>query len=152
MDGQTATPDGRIEVKEGAIVMNEKDSKGKGGIKDLYTAANFPKNFHLKLEFRAALKADSGVYLRGPQLQVRDYIRRNEHKHLKKFQNDGWNELAITVTNGVPTTTVNGKALTAKDTLEVAVKDGKPQATLNGKPVDIKNITVDVGAVAECLC
>jgi hypothetical protein len=152
LEGQTETPDGRIKVENGLIVMNEKDSKGKGGIRDLYTVANFSRNFNLKLEFRAALKADSGVYLRGPQLQVRDFIRRNEHKHLKKFQNDGWNELDITVTNGVPTTTVNGKVLTAKDSLEVTVKDGKPQATLNGKPVDIKNITVAVGAVAECLC
>jgi hypothetical protein len=128
------------------------DSKGKGGIRDLYTIQNFPKNFHLKMEFRAALKADSGVYIRGPQLQVRDYIRRNEHKHLKKFKNDGWNELDITVTNGVATTNVNGRVLTAKDELELTVRDGKPEAKLNGKVVDIKSITVNIGAVAECLC
>jgi hypothetical protein len=152
LEGKTETPDGRIQVENGAIVMNEKDSKGKGGIRDLYTIQNFPKNFHLKMEFRAALKADSGVYIRGPQLQVRDYIRRNEHKHLKKFKNDGWNELDITVTNGVATTNVNGKVLTAKDELELTVRDGKPEAKLNGKVVDIKSITVNIGAVAECLC
>jgi hypothetical protein len=152
LEGKTETPDGRISVENGAIVMHEKDSKGKGGIKDLYTVAKFPKNFNLKLEFRAALKADSGVYLRGPQLQVRDFIRRNEHKHLKKFQNDGWNELDITVTNGVVTTTVNGKALTAKDDLELVVKDGRPQARLNGKEIPLKSLSVDIGAVAECLC
>jgi hypothetical protein len=152
LEGQTETPDGRIKVENGLIVMNEKDAKGKGGIRDLYTVQSFPKNFNLKLEFRAALKADSGVYLRGPQLQVRDFIRRGEHKHLKKFQNDGWNELDITLTNGVPTTVVNGKTLTAKDLLEVTVKEGKPQAQLNGKAVDIKSITVNIGAVAQCLC
>jgi hypothetical protein len=150
--GQTTTPDGRITVEDGVIVMNEKDAKGKGGIRDLYTTENFPKNFRLKLEFRAGLKADSGVYLRGPQLQVRDYIRRNEHKHLKQFQTDGWNELDITVTNGVATTTVNGRMLTAKDNLELTVKDGKPEARLNGKAVDIKKIEVAIGAVGECLC
>ncbi len=152
LEGKTETPDGRIKVENGLIVMNEKDSKGKGGIRDLYTVQNFPKNFHLKLQFRAALKADSGVYLRGPQLQVRDFIRRNEHKHLKKFKNDGWNELDITVTNGVPTTVVNGRVLTPRDYLELTVKDGKPEAKLDGKAVNIRDIRVQVGAVAECLC
>jgi hypothetical protein len=152
LEGQTATPDGRITVEDGVIVMNEKDSKGKGGIRDLYTIQNFPKNFRLKLQFRAGLKADSGVYVRGPQLQVRDYIRRNEQKHLKRFQNDGWNELDITVTNGVAITTVNGRTLAPKDTLEVTVKDGKPAARLNGKEIDIKKIDVAIGPVAECLC
>jgi hypothetical protein len=152
LEGKTETPDGRISVENGAIVMHEKDSKGKGGIRDLYTVANFPKNFNLKLEFRAALKADSGVYLRGPQLQVRDFIRRNEHKHLKKFKNDDWNELDITVTNGVVTTTVNGRALTPKDSLELTVKEGQPEARLNGKQIPIKSLSIDVGAVAECLC
>src|SRR5207248_588171 len=87
----------------------------------------FPGEFHLRLEFRASLKADSGVYVRGPQLQVRDFIRRNEHKHLKKFHNDGWNTLDIVVRNKVLTTTVNGKGLSAKDSLELSYKDGKPE-------------------------
>lgn len=152
LDGQVETPDGRIKVENGVIVVHEKDSKGKGGIKDLYTTQNFPKNFNLKLEFRAGLKADSGVYIRGPQLQVRDYIRRNENKFLKKFKDDDWNELDITVTNAVPTTTVNGKVVTAKDRLELTVQDGKPEAKLNGKGVDIKAISVNIGAVADCLC
>ena len=152
LEGKTETPDGRISVENGAIVMHAKDKNGKGGIKDLYTVEKFPKSFHLKLEFRAALKADSGVYLRGPQLQVRDFIRRKEQKHLKKFKNDDWNELDITLTNGVVTTTINGKALTAKDDLQLVVKDGKPEAKLNGKVIPIKSFSVEAGAVAECLC
>src|SRR5438132_33388 len=74
LDGKTETPDKRVEVKDGVIVMNEKDKDGKGGIKDLYTVKTYGKDFVLKMEFRAALKADSGVYVRGPQLQVRDFI------------------------------------------------------------------------------
>src|SRR5438034_10931523 len=98
LEGKTATPDQRIEVKDGVILVNEKDSAGKGGIKDLYTVEDFDKDFHLKLEFRASLKSDSGVYLRGPQLQVRDFIRRGEKKQLADvFKNDDWNELDITV-------------------------------------------------------
>src|SRR5262245_41174096 len=56
LDGMTSTPDGRIEVKDGAIVMNEKDKDGKGGIKDLYTDRQFSKSFTVRMQFRAALK------------------------------------------------------------------------------------------------
>src|SRR5271155_5169008 len=66
MDGKTETPDKRIQVVDGIIVVNAKDAQGKGGIRDLYTVRQFDKNFHLKLEFRAAPRADSGLYIRGP--------------------------------------------------------------------------------------
>jgi hypothetical protein len=152
LDGKTATPDRRIEVKDGAIVMNEKDECGHGGIRDLYTVKTFNKDFHLKLEFRASLKSDSGVYLRGPQLQVRDFIRRGEQKQLKKFKNDDWNELDITVRGGRVLSVVNGRALDKRDVLELTVKDGKPSAKLNGKVVDVKDVQVRVTALATCLC
>src|SRR5437016_5583325 len=48
--GKTETYDKRFEVKDGVIVVNEKDEKGKGGIKDLYTVQEFNKDFNLKLE------------------------------------------------------------------------------------------------------
>jgi hypothetical protein len=152
LEGKTETSDKRFEVVNGIIVANEKDSKGKTNIRDLYTLRDFNKDFHVKMEFRASLKSDSGVYIRGPQLQVRDFIRRNEQKQLKKFKNDDWNELDITVKNGVVITSVNGKMLTEKDVLELTVKDGKPDARLNGKEVPVNSIQVDVTAVATCLC
>lgn len=99
LDGKTETPDKRFSVVDGVIVAQAKDAEGKGGIRDLWTLEDFDKSFRLKLEFRAALKADSGVYLRRRQLQVRDYIRRGEQKQLTKFKNDGWNELDLKVTN-----------------------------------------------------
>lgn len=147
LEGKSSTADGRFTVVDGIIVANE----GKG-IKDLYTVKDFAKNFELKLEFRASLKSDSGVYVRGPQLQVRDFIRRKENLHLKKFKNDDWNELDITVRAGQLDAVVNGKRLTPKDALEVAVKDGRPSATLNGQSVNVNNIQVSVGNVAHCLC
>jgi hypothetical protein len=120
LDGKTETPDGRIEVKDGIIVVNEKDSAGKGGIKDLYTVEDFGTDFHLKLEFRASLKSDSGVYLRGPQLQVRDFIRRGEQKKLADvFKNDDWNELDITVKGKMATCLLNGKELEIMKNLPV---------------------------------
>lgn len=147
LEGKTETSDKRFTVADGIIVANE----GKG-IKDLYTVAMFPKNFNLKLEFRAGAKADSGVYIRGNQLQVRDYLRRGEQKQLKGFKDDGWNELDITVKGGVVTTKVNNKSLTPKDTLEVSVQNGRPVAKLNGKEIDVQKIEVSVGSFADCLC
>jgi hypothetical protein len=151
LEGKTATPDERIVVSDGAIVMNAKDKNDKGGIKDLYTVKSFDKDFVLRLEFRAAPRADSGVYIRGPQLQVRDYPTVGPYKTVK-FKAADWNDLQITVKGGAVTTTVNGKALTDKDTLELTVKDGKPAAKLNGKEIDVSAINVNVGAVAECKC
>jgi len=152
LEGKTKTPDKRIEVKDGVIVMNETDEKGKGGIKDLYTVKTYNNDFKLKLEFRAGFKADSGVYLRGPQLQVRDFIRRNEQRQLKKFKNDDWNELDITVKGGNFAATVNGKALKDSDVLELTVKERKPSAKLNGKDINVIGIQVAANALATCLC
>lgn len=111
MDGKTETPDRRMAVENGVIVMREKDESGKNGIRDLYTNKTYNGNFHLKVDFRAGLKADSGVYLRGKQLQIRDFIRRGEEKQLTKFKNDDWNELDITVTGTEAVCRVNGQAL-----------------------------------------
>lgn len=106
MKGRTETPDGRISVKDGSIVMN----KGRG-IRDLFTEEQFGKDFHLILEFKAGEKADSGVYIRGPQLQIRDFIRRGEQKQLTNFKNDSWNELDITVKGQMATCFVNSQKL-----------------------------------------
>jgi hypothetical protein len=103
--------DKRFEVKEGLIVCNEKDASGKGGIKDLYTVKDYNKDFHLKLEFRAAPRADSGVYIRGPQLQVRDYPTVGPYKNLKKFKDGDWNELEITVKGTSAECKCNGEVL-----------------------------------------
>src|SRR4051812_45652952 len=143
LKGKTETADKRFTVENGVIVAQE----GKG-IKDLYTEQDFTKDFVLKMEFRAALKADSGVYVRGPQLQVRDFIRRGEQKHMKKFQNDGWNLLEIVVRNNV--LTVNNKALTDKDKFEMTFAEGKATAMLNGKALDSGGLQVRNANVAIC--
>src|SRR5262245_8079963 len=54
LDGMIETADKRFGVEDGVIVART----GKG-IKDLFTQRDFPGNFHLKVEFRASLKADS---------------------------------------------------------------------------------------------
>jgi hypothetical protein len=146
LDGLSQTPDRRFEVKDGIIVANV----GKG-IKGLYTVENFPRDFHLKMEFRAAPRADSGVYIRGPQLQVRDYPTVGPYKKVK-FNTGDWNELDIAVKGGQVKTTVNGRTLSGKDVLELTVKGGVPEARLNGKEVKVANVQCSVGAYALCKC
>jgi hypothetical protein len=145
--GKIETADKRFRVEKGIIIAEEAK-----GTKDLDSIKVFNGEFHLKMEFRAALKADSGVYIRGTQLQVRDFPRRKEMPQLKKFKNDDWNELDITVKNAVPANLVNGKSLLDSDELIVVVKNNKAAATLNGKVVDVSKIDLSIGAVAKCLC
>ena len=54
-----------------------------------------------KLEFRATPNADSGVFLRGPQLQCRDYPLAGPYTNLTKYKPQDWNEMIVTVQNGV---------------------------------------------------
>jgi hypothetical protein len=149
--GKTETPDGRFSVENGVIVAHAKDTKGKGGIRDLYTAKSYGKDFILKLQFRAAPKADSGVYIRGNQLQVRDYPAAGPYKKVR-FNKGDWNDLEIAVRGNVLVTKVNGKALGGKDSFELSIKGGQPTATLNGKTIPVSKVQLDYGAVAECKC
>jgi hypothetical protein len=143
--GMKTTPNKKWHVDDGVIVIDG------GGGGDIYTTADFNKDFHLKLEFRAAPKADSGLYIRGPQLQVRDYPRAGPYNKVK-FKDGDWNELDVTVKGTVITSVVNGKPITAKDVLQFTVKDGKPHAELNGKPVEVNKISIDVSSSALCKC
>src|SRR5262249_15053120 len=91
-DGKTESDDKRFSAKDGTIVVNP----GKI-IKQLWTTRKFPKDFELRLEFRAAVNADSGLFVRGPQLQVRDYLMAGPYKQLKKYKPQDWNEIVVVV-------------------------------------------------------
>ena len=105
-DGKKESDDKRYTVKEGILVVNP----GKG-IAQLWTTKKFPKDFTLRLQFRAAVNADSGLFLRGPQLQVRDYLVAGPYKDLKKYKPQDWNEIVIVVKNNVAHCTCNGEVL-----------------------------------------
>jgi hypothetical protein len=107
-DGKTESDDNRFSAKDGAIVVNT----GKG-IAQLWTTRQFPNDFELRLEFRAAVNADSGLFVRGPQLQVRDYLVAGPYKTLKKYKPQEWNEVVVVVKNGVAHCTCNGEVLNA---------------------------------------
>ncbi len=152
MAGKTETPDGRFSVENGVILAHAKDKSGKGGgARDLYTAKSYGKEFILKLQFRAAPRADSGVYIRGKQLQVRDYPTAGPYKKVR-FNKGDWNDLEIAVRNNVLVTSVNGKVLGGKDYFELSIKGGQPAATLNGKTVNVSAVRVDYGPAAVCKC
>jgi len=108
-DGKTATPDGRFQVINGRLVVTTPPEGRK--IQQLWTTREFGDDFILKLEFRATPNADSGVYVRGPQLQCRDYSLAGPFKDLKMYKPQDWNELIITVKNGVARATCNDEAL-----------------------------------------
>jgi lysophospholipase L1-like esterase len=108
-DGRAATPDGRFAAINGRLVVKTPPEGRK--IQQLWTTREFPGDFVLKLEFRATPNADSGVYLRGPQLQVRDYRLAGPFKNLKSYRPQDWNELVITVENGTARGTCNGEPL-----------------------------------------
>lgn len=108
-DGLTASPDGRFRVIGDRIVVTQPPEYRK--VQQLWTTREFGQDFVLKLEFRATPNADSGVYVRGPQLQVRDYRLAGPFTTLKQYRPQDWNELVVTVRNGVPTATCNGEPL-----------------------------------------
>jgi hypothetical protein len=82
-------------------------------IQQIWTTQEFPKNFILRLEFRAAVNADSGIFIRKPQLQCRDYLVAGPYKELKKYKAQEWNAVEVTVKDGVAHCTNNGEVLEA---------------------------------------
>jgi lysophospholipase L1-like esterase len=111
-DGQAATPDGRYRVIGGRLVVTTPPSYRR--IQQLWTTREFEHDFVLKLEFRATPNADSGLYVRGPQLQVRDYLLAGPYKQLKSYRPQDWNELVVTVQGGLARATCNGELLEAE--------------------------------------
>ncbi|HEX8916065.1 MAG TPA: DUF1080 domain-containing protein [Humisphaera sp.] len=107
-DGKTESTDKRYTVKDGVLTVNP----GKG-INQLWTTAEFPGDFDLTLEFRAGEKADSGLFLRKPQLQVRDYLTVGPYKQLKKYKPQEWNQIVVHVRGNVAHCECNGEVLEA---------------------------------------
>src|SRR4051812_31198902 len=107
-DGKTESDDKRYTAKDGMIVVNP----GKG-IRQLWTTAKFPTDFELRLEFRAEVNADSGLFVREPQLQVRDYLVAGPYKMLKKYKPQEWNEIVVVVKGTTAHCTCNGEVLEA---------------------------------------
>lgn len=105
-EGKTEASDKRYTATKDGITVND----GKG-IRQLWTTEKFPKDFELRLEFKAGVNADSGLFIRGPQLQVRDYLVAGPYKELKKYKAQDWNEIVVVVKGTTAHCTCNGEVL-----------------------------------------
>ncbi|MCB1227203.1 MAG: DUF1080 domain-containing protein [Verrucomicrobiales bacterium] len=109
-DGQTQTADGRYRAINGRLVVTT-PAEGRR-IQQIWTQREFPGDFILRLEFRATPNADSGVFLRQPQLQCRDFPLAGPYTDLQHYKAQDWNQLEVTVKDNVATATCNGELLT----------------------------------------
>ena len=108
-DGKTKSDDGRYVAKYGRLIVTTPPEGRK--IQALWTTEEFPSDFILKLEFRATPNADSGVFIREPQLQCRDYLLAGPYKQLQHYKPQDWNELVIEVRGTGARCTCNGEVL-----------------------------------------
>lgn len=108
-DGKTESSDGRYAAINGRLVVKTPAEGRK--ISQLWTTKSFPDDFVLKLQFRATPNADSGVFLREPQLQCRDYPLAGPYNDLRNYKPQDWNEMIVTVKDNVAHCTCNGEVL-----------------------------------------
>jgi hypothetical protein len=73
----------------------------------------FAGNFELRLEFRTQVNADSGLFIRKPQFQVRDYLVAGPYNQWKNYKPQDWNEIVVVVKDNVAHCTCNGEVLEA---------------------------------------
>jgi hypothetical protein len=114
LDGQVETEDHRFAAQDGVIRI-----QGGKPNEDIYTVREFPRDFVLRLEFRAQPMANSGLHIRGKQLQVRDYPTVGPYKDLKSYKPRDWNAIEVTVKAGA-----NGEPAVAKCTCNGEVLEG----------------------------
>jgi hypothetical protein len=112
-DDKTESSDaGRYSAQDGILTVNFPKGRPRL-VSQLYTVEEFPRDFVLKLEFRASVNADSGIFLRQPQLQCRDYLVAGPYKNLKKYKPQDWNQIEVVVKGRTAHCTCNGEVLEA---------------------------------------
>ncbi len=110
-DGKSVSTDGRYVARSGRLIVTTPPEGRK--IQQIWTTQVFPKDFVLRLEFRATPNADSGIFIRQPQLQCRDYPLAGPYKELRNYKPQDWNEVEVIVKDGVALCTCNGEVLEA---------------------------------------
>ena len=93
-------------VVAGAIHLNAGAATG-----HLFSKAKHSRHCVIRLQFRAAKAADSGLALHGKQFQVRDYPHSlpDTKKYAPPAKGPGqWNDLEIDITDGVAVIRLNG--------------------------------------------
>jgi hypothetical protein len=111
IEGKTEATDGRYSVVDGLLTVHPHDAAKGPRLRQFWTVQEFPHDFILRIEFRAAYNADSGIFLRKPQLQCRDYLVAGPYKTLTKYKAQDWNEIEVVVKDNVARCTCNGEVL-----------------------------------------
>ncbi|MEM7313847.1 MAG: family 16 glycoside hydrolase, partial [Planctomycetota bacterium] len=117
-DGKQVSPDGRYAAINGKLVVTTPPEGRR--FQQLWTTRDFEGDFTLKLEFRATPFADSGIFLKGKQLQCRDYLIAGPYTELKKYKPQDWNQVDVVCKDNVAHCTCNGEVLEA--TFEIPAK------------------------------
>ncbi len=116
-DGEVQSDDGRyVAINDRLVVTTPSEGRR---IQQLWTTQDFPEDFTLRLEFRATPNADSGVFIRQPQLQCRDYILAGPYTELQNYRPQEWNEMEVVVSGETARATCNGEVL--EEAMEVPV-------------------------------
>ncbi len=96
-------------VVDGAIHLDCRAAKN-----HLFSKRAYSRNAVIRLQFRAAKAADSGLNVHGKQFQVRDYVHSlpDTQKYAPPCKPPGqWNEMEFDVTGGVAVVKLNGKVI-----------------------------------------
>jgi hypothetical protein len=108
LDGKSDAGDGRYSIEDGALSGN--DRKAEKGRVLLWTTRAFTGDFVLRFEFRAAAKTDGGIFFNKTQLQCGDYSS-YAYRNCKSYRPLEWNEIEVSVHDGVARCTCNGEVL-----------------------------------------
>lgn len=109
LDGGLRTADGRFAAANGRLLAVM--SRVERTPRKLVTRRQFSQDFVLRLEFRASPNADSGVYVREPQVQCRDFPLAGPYYGLQRYRPLEWNTLEITVRGGLAHAECNGEVI-----------------------------------------
>jgi len=94
-------------VVDGAIHLDAKKARG-----NIYSEKTHSRNCIIRLEFRATSRADSGVFIHGKQLQVRDYPTAGPKQYAAAAKSAGeWNALEFDITEGIAVVKLNGEVI-----------------------------------------
>jgi len=103
LDGWTGGLQG-WSVQDGAIHLDVKKARG-----NIYSKTTHSKDCVIRLQFRATRGADSGAFIHGKQLQVRDYPNAGPKEYAAPARPAGqWNDLEFDITGGVAVVKLNG--------------------------------------------
>ena len=94
-------------VIDGAIHLDVKKARS-----NIYSKVVPSKNCVIRMQFKATKGADSGVFIYGHQLQVRDYPNAGPKQYAKPAKPHGeWNDLEFDITKGQAVVKLNGKVI-----------------------------------------